>query len=128
MVKLSCKHTLNGCVLHITASIPWLCSTYYSSHDPQWAMISMTSLILLILLAVKCCKLTDSNESDMEYVDYIDDWHTTTVNGETNRVNNSRHTTIILRINYVQDYHWPLLPLPLISFLIHFVISSVYTQ
>lgn len=55
------------------------------SHDPQWAMISMTSLILLILLAVKCCKLTDSNESDMEYVDYIDDWHTTTVNDAVGR-------------------------------------------
>uniref|UniRef100_A0A8W8K3W3 Uncharacterized protein n=1 Tax=Magallana gigas TaxID=29159 RepID=A0A8W8K3W3_MAGGI len=50
------------------------------SHDPQWAMVSMTFLILLILFAVKCCKLTDSAESDMEYVDYIDDFHTTTVN------------------------------------------------
>lgn len=55
------------------------------SHDPQWAMVSMTVLILLILLAVKCCKLSDSNEADMEYVDYIDDWHTTTVNEAVGR-------------------------------------------
>ncbi|XP_056002056.1 uncharacterized protein LOC125659622 [Ostrea edulis] len=50
------------------------------SHDPEWAMLSMTCIILLLLLAVKCCKLTDSRQSKLQYVDYIEDWHTTTVN------------------------------------------------
>ncbi|XP_061196400.1 uncharacterized protein LOC133204669 [Saccostrea echinata] len=49
------------------------------SHDPEWAMISMTSIILLLLCAVKCCKLTQYNQSKLQYVDYIDDWHTSTV-------------------------------------------------
>lgn len=49
------------------------------SHDPQWAMMSMTFIIILLLCAVKCCKLTQYNQSELQYVDYIDDWDTSTV-------------------------------------------------